>query len=99
MISIVTWGTVHKYEVAAYFLYFIGIFFLFTDPFALKAGTTEPSYLGDFLAINGAIWAAIYSYTIKYTKWNLHPMIQTIYWFLTALTYMFILFSISDKIR
>ena len=100
MISVSTWGNIHKYEIIAYILYFIGIFFLFTDPFALKAGTTEPSYFGDFLAMIGAFCAAMYSYFIKYVKYDLHPMIKTIYGFLTSITYMYILFpflTMSDK--
>ena len=38
IITVVTWGVVHKYEVFAYILYFVGIFFLLTDPYALKEG-------------------------------------------------------------
>ena len=97
IITVATWGVVHKYEVFAYILYFVGIFFLLTDPYALKEGKAEISYLGVILAINGAICLALFSYTIKYTKSQLHPIVQTEILFLTMLVWVLILFPFLSK--
>lgn len=53
-ISLITCQPVHILELFGYFMYFVGVYFMFTDPHATKTGMDGQSYLGDLLAFIGA---------------------------------------------
>ena len=97
IMTLLTCGVVHKYEIIGYIIYFVGIYFFFTDPYALKVGKSAPSYIGDFFAVLGAIWATLFSYINKYTKSNTHPIILTSYWFVFSALYQFMIFPFLTK--
>ena len=44
LVTILIWGTIHKFEVYGYFLYLIGVIFMFVDPFASKTWMDGQSY-------------------------------------------------------
>ena len=90
--SIVTWKSVHKLEIWGYLLYFIGVYFMFTDSFAMKTGMDRQSYLGDLVAFIGAGASAIFTYYNKKHKLDLHPMVSLTQMFILCWIHQFIFF-------
>ena len=67
---------VHMLEILGYSLYAIGVYMLFTDPFATKTGMEGQSILGDVYAFAGAGFAAIFSYINSTLANEIHPVIN-----------------------
>lgn len=81
--TLLTCGTIHRLEIVGYSMFFIGVYLMFTDPFATKAGMESQSYLGDFYAFIGAGASAL---CIYYSKKNVKLMP------IVSLTQIFIVF-------
>ena len=76
LVTILIWGTIHKFEIYGYLLYLIGVIFMFVDPFASKTWMDGQSYLGDLYAFLGAGAWAIFTYLNKINDPGLHPMLM-----------------------
>mmetsp|Transcript_9514 Transcript_9514/g.10673 ORF Transcript_9514/g.10673 Transcript_9514/m.10673 type:complete len:198 (-) Transcript_9514:188-781(-) len=89
--SVVSCSKIHKFEVAGYALYALGVFFMFTDPFATKTGMDGQSYWGDLLPFLGAGAGALMTYINKYSEVESHPMVKINHCFLFSTLYQFML--------
>ena len=52
--AVITLQMVHKFEYIGYGMYAIGVYLMFTDPFATKTNMEGQSYMGDLYAFGGA---------------------------------------------
>ena len=52
--AVITLQMVHKFEYIGYGMYAIGVYLMFTDPFATKTNMEGQSYIGDLYAFGGA---------------------------------------------
>ena len=90
--TMLTWNTVHRLEILGYILYFIGVWFMFSDPNASKVGMEGQSYLGDLVAFLGAGGWAMYVYLAKRSGLELHPYVTWTYMFVFLWIHQFIIF-------
>lgn len=73
--AIITGALVHRFELYGYGLYFLGVFLMFTDPYAVKVGGVGNQYVGDLITFIGAGFGAIQGiFNSRNTK-LLHPVV------------------------
>jgi len=89
--SVVLCSKIHKFEIAGYALYALGVFFMFTDPFATKTGMDGQSYWGDLLPFLGAGACATLTYINKTSDVESHPMVKITHCFLFSSLYQLML--------
>ena len=73
--ALITKASIHKFEYFGYFIFFVGIFLLLTDPYAVKEGGVGNQYVGDLIAFLSAFSGAIQG-IFNSRNWKLvHPVI------------------------
>lgn len=92
LIAIVTCQRVHRLEYLGYAMYFIGVYMMFTDPSATKAGMDGQSYLGDLYAILGAGCCAIFNIINAGKMEGMHPMVTLTMNFIFATLFQLVVF-------
>ena len=73
--AVITLQMVHKFEYIGYGMYAIGVYLMFTDPFATKTNMEGQSYIGDLYAFGGAGAWALFNILNEGKMEDLHPMI------------------------
>lgn len=74
--SIFTCQKIFAMEVIGYSLYVVGVYFMFTDPNAVKTGQDEQAYLGDLIAFGGAGCCAIFNIINNKHSEGLPPIVM-----------------------
>jgi len=72
---LITGGIIHKFEYYGYALFFIGVFLMLTDPYAVKIGGTGNQYLGDLIGFLGAGAGAMLGLYNSRNSKLLHPIV------------------------
>lgn len=83
---------VHKLEYVGYGLYALGVFMMFTDPNATKAGMGGQSYFGDLYAFLGAGCSAVFNILNQGAMENMHPMVTLTQNFIFAMLFQLLTF-------
>lgn len=73
--SIIMGSLVHKFELYGYALFFLGVFLLFTDPYAVKIGGSGNQYIGDLITFLGAGAGAILGFYNSRNSKLIHPVV------------------------
>lgn len=73
--ALITRVTIHKYEYFGHFIFFVGVFLLLTDPFAIKEGATGNQYVGDLIAFISAFAGALQSKFNSRSCKLVHPIV------------------------
>jgi drug/metabolite transporter (DMT)-like permease len=94
IIAIVTCKVVHRLEYMGYLLYALGVYMMFSDPSATKAGMDGQSYVGDLYAFLGAGCCAAFNILNEGKMESLHPMVTLTQNFLFASLFQLLLFPI-----
>lgn len=82
----------HKLEYLGYLFYAVGVYLMFTDPEATKAGMDGQSYAGDIYAFAGAGCCAIFNLLNEGEMEDLHPMVTLTQNFIFAAFFQLLIF-------
>ena len=74
LVSIIVGAGAHKLEYFGYSIYLVGIFLMFTDPFAVKKEGDSHLLLGDLIAFIGAGSGALLGYYNSKNTKIIHPI-------------------------
>lgn len=91
--SIITGVTIHKFEYLGYGLFFLGIFLMLTDPFAVKPGVEGNQYLGDLIAFGGAAFGAVQGFYNSRNSKIIHPVVIMNHCFFFSAVFQLVLYS------
>lgn len=73
--ALITGAIIHKFEYCGYALFFLGVFLLFTDPFAVKKDGVGNQYLGDLITFLGSGAGAIMGFYNSRNSKLIHPVV------------------------
>lgn len=73
--TVLTGALVHKFELYGYALFFLGVFLMFTDPYAIKEGGVGNQYVGDLITFLGAGSGAILGFYNSRNSKLIHPIV------------------------
>jgi hypothetical protein len=73
--ALITGAKIHRFEFYGYGLFFLGVFLMLTDPYAVKSGGTGNQYVGDLITFLGAGFGAISGYYNSKNSKIIHPVV------------------------
>ena len=73
--ALITKASIHKFEYFGYSIFFIGIFLILTDPYAVKERWLSNQYIVDHITLINSIWGTIQEVFHSNNSKLVHPII------------------------
>lgn len=100
MFSLITCAKIHQLEVIGYLVFGLGVFLMFSDPYAVKTGEGGNAFWGRLIPFLGAGAGALLGYLNSNKDGQIHPVIRLAHYFFYGIIFQLIFFPLfltNDK--